>query len=295
VSSRSALRVLAGGIGIVAVTVFGAAVAAAVFVALGRPSESHAGGRAGQAQAEEPAPAPAELVVALGLGDPVLQSGAVRGDQVVLARGFEVDVAREIARRLGIARVRFTYVRPASRLVAARVRPWHLTIAQVRPGSSAASVADLSVPYLSTDQAVVLRRGLAPVSSLVDLRRRITCAVRGSAGAAAIASVVRPAVQPILTTTPERLLQLVQTGACDAAAVDAAGVGRFVDGRGALLGPVRARIPSGSGYVVSVTRGSPVAVADVDRAVAAMKADGTLHRLARSWLGIDPARLRLLG
>ena len=36
------------------------------------------------------------------------------------------------------------------------------------------------------------------------------------------------------------------------------------------------------------------AVAEVDRALRRMRADGTMHRLARTWLGIDPARLRLL-
>ena len=65
-------------------------------------------------------------------------------------------------------------------------------------------------------------------------------------------------------------------------------------GHGAQLGPVRARVSSGGGLVVAVTRGGPVAVADVNRALARMRADGTLHRLARAWLGIDPSRLRPL-
>jgi len=46
--------------------------------------------------------------------------------------------------------------------------------------------------------------------------------------------------------------------------------------------------------VIAVPHGAPVAAADVSRALRRMRADGTLHRLARAWLGIDPARLRLL-
>ena len=99
---------------------------------------------------------------------------------------------------------------------------------------------------------------------------------------------------PILAPSNERLLQLVQTGACDAAVVPADAVGRLVAGRGALLGPITARIERGDGYVVAVTRGGPIAVAEVDRALARMRADGTMHRLARAWLGIDPSRLRPL-
>ena len=191
---------------------------AAVLVALGLPADS---------RADDPPPAPVvqprptELVVALGLGDPVLQAGVVRDGEVILARGLEVDIARDLARRLGIPRVRFVYVRPASRLLAAKVRPWHLVIASIRPTRAASSLADLSEPYLGTDQAVVLRRGLPRLTALGDLRGRITCAVRGSDGARAIAASVMPVVRPILAPSSERLLQLVQTGVCDAAVVDA--------------------------------------------------------------------------
>ena len=232
--------------------------------------------------------------MALGLGDPVLQAGVVRDGQVILARGLEVDIARNLARRLGIPRVRFVYVQPVSRLLAAKVRPWDVVIASIRPTQAALSLADLSDPYLGTDQAVVLRHGLPRLRTLGELRHRITCARRGTDGARAIASTVLPAVRPILVASDDRLLELVQTGVCDAAVVDADGVGRLVAGRGGMLGPVTARIGFGGGYVVAVTRGGPVAVTDVRRALGRMRSDGTMHLLARTWLGIDPSRLRLL-
>ena len=232
--------------------------------------------------------------MALGLGDPVLQAGVVRDGQVILARGLEVDIARNLARRLGIPRVRFVYVQPVSRLLAAKVRPWDVVIASIRPTQAALSLADLSDPYLGTDQAVVLRHGLPRLRTLGELRHRITCARRGSDGARAIASTVLPAVRPILVASDDRLLELVQTGVCDAAVVDADGVGRLVAGRGGMLGPVTARIGFGGGYVVAVTRGGAIAVTDVRRALGRMRSDGTMHLLASTWLGIDPSRLRLL-
>jgi cystine transport system substrate-binding protein len=288
---HGALRALAGGLGVVAAIVTCVIAVAGVLVALGLPAEGRAGDPPPAAVAVAP---PTELVVALGLRDPVLQAGVVRGGEVILARGLEVDIARDLARRLGVPRVHFVYVQSSSRLLAARVRPWDVSIAAIRPLKSAAAVADLSEPYLGTDQAVVLRRGLPRASSLADLRHRITCALRGSDGARAIATSLRPAAKPMLVASDPRLLELVQTGACDAAVVDANTVGGFVAGRGGLLGPISARIEAGGGYVVAVTRGGPVAVADVNRALARMRADGTMHRLTRRWLGIDPARLRPL-
>ena len=290
-TARSAVGALIGGFGVVAGLVGSAAVAAAVLVALGLPADS---------RADDPPlapvvqPRPAELVVALSLGDPVLQAGVVRDGEVILARGLEVEIARDLARRLGIPRVRFVNVQPASRLLAAEVRPWHVVIASIRPTRAASSLADLSEPYLGTDQAVVLRRGLPRLQDLGDLRSKITCALRGSDGARAIAASVAPVARPILAPSNDRLLQLVRTGVCDAALVDADGVGRLVAGRGGVLGPVSARVEFGGGYVVAVTRGGPIAVAEVSRALRRMRADGTMHRLARAWLGIDPSRLRAL-
>jgi ABC-type amino acid transport substrate-binding protein len=291
VTLRSAAGALAGDFGVVAGLVVGAIVAATALVALGLPAVS---------RADDPPPPPVvqprptELVVALSLGDPVLQAGAVRDGEVILARGLEVEIARNLAHRLGIPRVRFVYVRPVSRLLAAKVRPWHIVIASVRPTRAASSLADLSEPYLGTDQAVVLRRGLPRLQVLGDLRSKITCALRGSDGARALAASVAPVVRPILAPSNDRLLQLVQTGVCDAALVDADSVGRLVAGRGGVLGPITARVEFGGGFVVAVTRGGPIAVAEVGRALQRMRADGTMHRLARAWLGIDPARLRAL-
>jgi glutamate transport system substrate-binding protein len=287
------VRLFAGGIGIVLGLVSCVIVAAGLLVSLGLPAEG---------RADDPPPAtstvaqprPTELVVALGLGDPVFQAGVVRDGEVILARGLEVDIARNLAKRLGIPRVHFVYVKPASRLLVATMRPSDLTIASIRPVRAASATADLSDPYLGTDQAVVLRRGLPRLATLADLRRKRTCAVRGSDGARAITGAVAPKVRPILAPTSERLVELVQTGVCDAALVDADSVGRLVAGRGGILGPVSARVERTGGYVVAVTRGGPVAVSEVDRALARMRADGTMHRLARQWLGIDPARLKPL-
>ena len=89
-----------------------------LLVALGLPRGQPCGRPA--CSSRRPQPRPTELVVALGLGDPVLQAGVVRDGQVILARGLEVDIARDLARRLGIPRVRFVFVRPASRLLAAK-------------------------------------------------------------------------------------------------------------------------------------------------------------------------------
>lgn len=288
---RGAIGALAGGIGVVAGVVTTAIVCAVLAVALGLPAQGRADDATAKPLREGP---PAELVIGLSLGDPILQAGVVRDGKVVLARGFEVDVARAVARRLRARQVRFVDVRPSARLLTAGSPGWAFAIASVRAGGASATHVDLSAPYLATDQAVVPRRGLARPRTLADLRGLTLCAVRGSDGAAAIVGTVRPATHPLLVPATERLLEVVRTGICDAALVDAASAGRLLRGRGGLFGPVETKVAHGDGLSIAVTRSGPVAVAEVDRALRRLRADGTLHRLARAWLRIDPARLRAL-
>jgi ABC-type amino acid transport substrate-binding protein len=237
---------------------------------------------------------PTSLVVALGLRDPAMGAGVVRGDTVVLARGFEVELAKLLARRLGVPLGHFVELRPARRLLAGASTSWQLALAEIEPSSVARAAGDLSDPYLTTDAAVVLRRHLPRPRALSDLRRRTLCALRGSDSARTITTVVRPESAPLLATRPDRLRELLRTGACDAALVPSIEAGRFVRGHARELGPVTGRVESREGLVVAVARASGLDVAAVDRALGQLRRAGTLGRLARTWLGLDPARLRTL-
>ena len=151
-----------------------------ILVVLG-PVVVVAGALASSAEAADaPTAQPRALVVALGLQSPALQAGVVRGRDVILARGFEVELARVLALRLGGRVERFVYVPSSARLLASGATGWHLALAGIEPGRGGRSAADLSAPYLTTDVAVVARPGLEQPRRLTDLRTRVLCAVRGS-------------------------------------------------------------------------------------------------------------------
>jgi polar amino acid transport system substrate-binding protein len=241
-----------------------------------------------------PAARPTSLVVALSLGDSGLQAGVVRGREVILARGFEVELARLLARRLGGRVVRFVDIRPPGRLLAAGAPSWQLAVASIEPTPAARAVAALSAPYLTTDLAVVLRRGLEHPRVLADLRKRLVCVVKGSDALPVVARTIRPVQRPLVASDRARLRTLLRTGACDAAVVPAWHVRTLIAGRRALFGPVAGRIEHGDGLVIAVARGSGLEITDIDRELRRLRADGSLGRLARAWLGLDPAALRWL-
>lgn len=232
------------------------------------------------------------LVVALGLTNPSLQAGVVRGKDVILARGFEVELARTLARRLGGKVGTFVHASPG-RLFLPGAAGWHLALAGLEPSRVPGAAADITVPYLTTDVAVVTRRGLGRPGRLADLRNALLCAVRGSEAARAAASL-RPSRPPVLVAGTERLRSALRTGFCDAALVPAVEAGRFVESQRRVLGTVVGRIARGKGMVALVPRGAGLDVKAVDRELRRLRRDGTLARLARTWLGLDPAALRVL-
>ena len=240
------------------------------------------------------AESPASLVVALALGDPGLQAGVVRGGDVILARGFEVELARLLARRLGARVDRFVYVPSTTRLLAATATGWQLGLAGIDPSRGGAAGAAFSAPYLTTDVAVVTRRGLDAPRRLADLRPLALCALRGGDAARTAATVVRPKRPTVLATGDVRLLAMVQTGSCDAALVPAVQVGRFVEGHRRVIGSVAVRIRRGEGLVAVVPSAGGLDVQAVNRELGRLRRDGTLSRLARTWLRLDPAGLRVL-
>lgn len=236
---------------------------------------------------------PGALVVGLSLPSPGFQVGAVRGGEIVLARGLEVDVARALARRLGLRRVRLVQAGSPERLVAAGAKRWDVGLARLSPTPARGRAVDFSVPYLRADLGVLARRGLARPRVLSDLVGLQLCVERGSRGADAVAGRVRPAAAPLRTDDLESLLRLVQTGRCDAAVADATALALALAGRRERYGPLVGRIDTGAAYALALERGSPLLPA-VDRALARLAADGALRRLAADWLGVDLARVPVL-
>ena len=83
------------------------------------------------AAAPPPTQNPDELVVGVSMPVTGLQVGAVRGRTVVLAKGLEIDLARALAKRLGVPRVRFVNEPFFSTLVSGRPADWDLALAAI--------------------------------------------------------------------------------------------------------------------------------------------------------------------
>lgn len=226
------------------------------------------------------------LVVALNLPSPGFQVGAVIGTRVVFARGYEVDLAKEIARKLG-RKVELVNVPRFASLYEAGPKPWDVALAEVTINPERDANVDFSVPYLTADQGVLARKELVPTpTSIAGLRGLRLCTLRGSTSATLVSTTIAPTRKPALLTTMELLLDRVRTGACDAAVADMPILATLRAEVPDRYGPIVGRIATGEAYGVVLPEGSTLKPA-VDDAIERLRRNGVLDRLAKRWLALD--------
>jgi glutamine transport system substrate-binding protein len=233
----------------------------------------------------------AALVVGLNLPDAGFQVGAVRGRTVTYATGYEIELIRAVARRLGIRMVQLVQISDRRVLLRPGGKPWGLAAARLVPHDTQAVA--FSSPYLRADQAVLVRPRLARPGSLAELASLQLCAVRDSRGARLVRTRVRPALPPLPAPDTRTMLRWVQTGRCDAALHEAPALGVAMRNSPAVPGRVVGLVATGAAYAFVLPARSAVAPR-IETALRRLRADGTLHRLALRWLGFDPNRLPVL-
>jgi polar amino acid transport system substrate-binding protein len=237
---------------------------------------------------------PGRLTVGLSMPTPGFQVGAVVGPRVVFAKGLEIDLARAISRKLGIANVRFVNDRKFANVYAPGDKHWDFALAEVTITPQRARNVDFSRPYLSADTGVLARMGLpSEPTSIEDLRGLRLCTQRGTTAADLIAERIQPRRRPMLLSTENLMLQRVQTGACDAAVFDLPVLATLRAQAPERYGPLVGRIETGEEYGIVLEKGNPLR-AQVDEALAALEADGTIEALVRKWLRTEPDGLRTL-
>ena len=245
----------------------------------------------GSAAAQVPTKTPGQLVVGVSMPAAGFQVGAVRGRDVLFAKGYEIDLAKAIARELGVPSVRFVQEDRFSAFFEAGVKDYDLALSQITITDARDAVVDFSHPYFVADQAVLLRRGLTLTKRrFSQLRKLRLCAERGTTGAKQ-ARRIRPARPVRVFGDASRLEAELYQRRCDAIVGDAARLGALRAQAPQRFGELAGRIRTGERYGAVFESGSALR-APVDDALGALEDDGTLGRLAAAWLSTDVARLR---
>ncbi len=202
--------------------------------------------------------------------------------------GFEYDLARELALRLGVPNVKVV----ASSLVLLMTNQdckCDVMLGGITITDGRARTLDLSEPYLTADQGVLLRTGATIDNATEAAAFRWGVAVRNTTGQDVIRSRIKPALAPELVVNDDDALRDLANGSLDAVMLDTpdALAVALSDPRFVVAGQFR----TGELDAVALSLGSPN-TAIINDVIREMRNDGTIDRLLRLYLGIEPANVR---
>jgi polar amino acid transport system substrate-binding protein len=237
---------------------------------------------------------PGTLTVGLNMPSPGFEVGSVKGHSVLFARGFEIDLARLIAARLGIPRVAFYQEPQFPRLIAGGPKPWDIALAEVTITDERSLRLDFSVPYLASDEGVLLRRGLTPIPmTIAQLAGLRLCTKAATTSVDVIATRVKPTTPPRLFGNVTLLLNALQANRCDAVLYDAPILATLRAQVPQRYGPFAGVISTGEQYGVVMPQGSPLEDA-VNTAISNLIVHGQIAVLTKRWLSTDISTLPTL-
>lgn len=196
--------------------------------------------------------------------------------------GYDVEVARAVGAKLG-KEVEFVQTPWDSIFAALESQRIDLVANQVTINDERKAKYDLSTPYTVPEGVIVTRADDTAIRSLADLRGRTTAQSATSnwaevaRGAGANVEAVEGFVQAV---------QLLKDGRIDATVNDTLAVGEYEKSTGDKGIKVAATTGDTSEQAFAARKDSGL-MPDVDRALAELRADGTLAQLSEKYFGSD--------
>jgi len=203
-------------------------------------------------------------------------------------RGYEGAVSYEIARRLGFAKNDVTWKAVGfNKAIAPGKKPYDAYISQVSFSPERAKVFDFSISYYFVNQAVVGLKGtpITKVKTMKGLKPFTLGAPVGTTSYGYITKYIKPGPKPKVYDSVNDTIAALKAKQIDGFVVDFPSTG-YITGVQLPTATVVGRLPTQGtrerfGYIFD--KGASLDTC-FNRALAAMRADGTLRRYESRWL-----------
>jgi polar amino acid transport system substrate-binding protein len=203
-------------------------------------------------------------------------------------KGFESAVAYAVAKQLGFpkSQVVWQYV-PFSKSYAPGAKSFDFDINEISYTPQRAKVVDFTKSYYDVNQAVVVNKGtpIASVRSIAGLRKYKLGAQLGTTSYNAIVNDIKPSSKPAVYDTNDKAVFSLKSKQIDGLVVDlptAFYVTAVQVPNSKILGQLPAK-PGGEHFGMVLKKGNPL-TACINKALAKLKANGTLRSIQAHWL-----------
>jgi polar amino acid transport system substrate-binding protein len=201
-------------------------------------------------------------------------------------QGLESAVAYAVAHRLGYARNQVRWVvEPFDSSYAPGPKSFDFDINEISITPARAKVVTFSTPYYTNPQGILVKAGsaLAHARSLAAFKHAKIGVQVGTTSLNAVQAGIKPTQQPDVFNTSNDVVNAFKIGRVNAVIVDlATGFELTSEIKGSTIAG-QFSAAGGDQWGLLMAKGDPIAGC-VDRAVGALRADGTLSSLSRRWI-----------
>ncbi|GAA3445941.1 glutamate ABC transporter substrate-binding protein [Planomonospora venezuelensis] len=199
--------------------------------------------------------------------------------------GFDVDVATEVARRIGVPRVRFVTVLSSNRQDFLQSGKVGMVVATYSITPVNRSKVTFAGPYYVAHQDTLIRaEDKAEIDNVRDLKGRRLCQAAGSNSWRRVREERQIAVELVPAATYGECLAKLRDGTVDAVSTDDLILAGFSARAGSALSIVNAPFTD-ERLGIGLRKGDLDGCEAVNRALTAMYQDGTAEKLLKKWFG----------
>jgi ABC-type amino acid transport substrate-binding protein len=207
-----------------------------------------------------------------------------------LTGGFEVDLAKELAKRLGLGSTKFVEM-PFTGLVAGQQCPCDIDFSQVTITDERAKVVKFTEPYFDANQGILVKQG-TKVASMADAKGLRWGAQLNTTGAAYIADTIKPTSEAKLFNTTVDAFTALRAGQIDAVLLDTPIVLGAVKEKQVPGGEVVGQFETGEQYGAVVNKDSKNLEA-FNQVIRQLKSEGFVDQLFKKYFA-DPVTVPVI-
>jgi polar amino acid transport system substrate-binding protein len=239
---------------------------------------------ASAAPASAPTKKPGVLTVAFGDSAVGFAAYTLRGQKVENPKGYEADLARAVAKQMGISKINWIYV-PWTGLFAPGTKKFDVSFQEATITPQRKKTVNFSSPYLDSNQGVLISHKAKAPKSIAQLKKMQTCAQVDTTGLDWIKTKLHPNKAPLQYQTTAAAFTAVQINKCDALILDVPIVLLQDKSAPTNYGGVVAQIVTNEKYGAVFQKGSKL-VKPFDAALAKLNANGTIAKLRKKWFNV---------
>jgi glutamate transport system substrate-binding protein len=222
-----------------------------------------------------------KVVIGVKFDQPAL--GLKDGDTYT---GFDIDVARYVAKKLGYTDVQFVEARTGKRTTMLQSNQVKMVVASYSITDARKELISFAGPYLVVGQDLLIRANEETVTGPESMSHRKLCSVVGSTSAEMVRDMYAPTAQLREYDTYSQCIQALEDGVVQAVTTDnviLAGYAAQPQYRGhfKLVG----RPFTTERYGIGIRQGDPDLCAKISSALTDMVADGTWRKSVEATIG----------